>query len=69
MGTFCILSCVVLIALGGATSSSSDVSEEERKEKNMYLIISVLMALLSGFVLSLNTVSVQYTIMTNFELD
>ena len=33
------------------------------------LIISVLMALLSGFVLSLNTVSVQYTIMTNFELD
>lgn len=33
------------------------------------MILSLCMALLSGFVLSLNTVSIQYTIMANFDID
>jgi hypothetical protein len=69
LGTFFILSSVVLIALGGATGESIDIPEDERSEKNFYLVIALIFAILSGFVLSLNTASVQYTIMASFELD
>lgn len=69
LGTLLIISSVVLIAFGGATDTSVEVAEEERKEMNFYLAISLLFAVGTGFVLSLNTASVQYTIMASFELD
>jgi drug/metabolite transporter (DMT)-like permease len=69
LGTLLIMTCVVLVALGGAGGSSSETSEEDKKEKKFYLALALAFALLSGFVLTLNTVSVQHTIMTGFELD
>ena len=58
LGTFFILTCVVLIAFGGATGDSIDIPEDERSEKNFYLAIALIFAILAGFVLSLNTASV-----------
>lgn len=72
LGTLFILFCVVLIALGGAggvSGDSDDVTEEQRKENNFYLILALAFAILSGLVLSFNTVTIQYTIHTGFELD
>ena len=72
LGTFFILLCVVLIALGGAgglSGDSDEISEEQRKENNLFLALALAFAILSGFVLSMNTVTIQYTIHTGFELD
>jgi hypothetical protein len=70
LGTFFILLCVVLIALGGASGGDTvDFTEEERKENNLYLALALIFAIISGFVLSLNTVTIQYTIHTGFDLD
>ena len=69
LGTFFIISSVVLIAFGGATGDSLEIPEDERKEKNFYLAMSLLFSVATGFVLSLNSASIQYTIMASFELD
>ena len=69
LGTFFIISSVVLIAFGGAGGDSLEIPDEERKEKNFYLAMSLLFSVLTGFVLSLNSASIQYTIMASFELD
>ena len=59
----------MLIALGGAGGESVDFTDEERKENNKFLALALIFALLSGLVLSINTVTIQYTIHTGFELD
>ena len=62
LGTFFILLCVVLIALGGAgglSGDSDEISEEQRKENNLFLGLALAFAILSGFVLSMNTVTPQ----------
>ena len=60
---------MVLIALGGASGDSLEIPEDERKEKNFYLAMSLIFSVATGFVLSLNSASIQYTIMASFELD
>lgn len=72
IGTFFILLSVVLIALGGAGGSSDDsveITEEQQKEQNLFLALALIFALLSGFILSMNTVTIQYAIESGFNLD
>lgn len=72
IGTTFILACVLLIAFGGNGGQSDEVSqktEEEIASEKLNLILSVFLAIISGLVLSLNTVSIQYTIYTGFDLD
>ena len=60
---------MVLIALGGAGGDSEEIPEEERAEKRFNLIMSLIFSVATGFVLSLNAASIQYTILSSFELD
>ena len=62
---------MVLIAFGGATSSDGDeeLTQEVMEEQRINLALALIGAIVSGFVLSLNTVSVQYCIHAGFELD
>ena len=72
IGTAFILACVLLIAFGGNGDQSDEISEktnEQLASEKLNLIISVLLAIISGLALSLNTVSIQYTIYTGFDLD
>lgn len=71
IGTTFILACVLLIAFGGTSGQSDEAvkTEEQIKSKKLNLVLSIFMALVSGLVLSLNTVSIQYTIYTGFDLD
>ena len=72
LGTFFILLSVVLIALGGAGGSSDDsveITQEQQKEQNLFLALALIFALLSGFILSMNTVTIQYAIESGFNLD
>ena len=72
LGTFFILLSVVLIAFGGAGGSSDEsleVTDEVRKEQNLFLALALLFAIISGFVLSMNTVTIQYAIESGFNLD
>ena len=72
LGTFFILLSVVLIALGGAGGSSDDsveLTEEQSKDQKIQLSLALIFALLSGFILSMNTVTIQYAIESGFNLD
>lgn len=60
-GTFFILVCVALISLGGSNQSG---------DTNLtYLILALVMAVLTGLNLSLNTVHIQYVFETGFDID
>ena len=72
LGTFFILLSVVLIALGGAGGSSDDsieLTEEQSRDQKIQLSLALIFALLSGFILSMNTVTIQYAIESGFNLD
>jgi len=70
-GTVFILLCVLLIAFGGTGGQSDEVqkTEEQLKTERLNLILALALAIISGLTLSLNTVSIQYTIYTGFDLD
>lgn len=75
IGTVFIITCVLLIAFGGTDGDLKSESQgriktfEELQLEKVNLTLSILFSILSGFVLSLNTVSIQYTIYTGFDLD
>lgn len=72
IGTGFILLCVVLIALGGTGGSSDSAevkSDEEIKLERFNLVMSLILAMVAGLCLSMNTVGIQYTIYTGFDLD
>jgi len=61
-----------MIALGGAGGSSEEEaikSEDQIKQEKLNLVLALIFALISGLTLSMNTVSIQYTIHTGFNLD
>jgi len=70
-GTVFILLCVLLIAFGGTGGQSDEVQKTEEliKTERLNLILALALAIISGLTLSLNTVSIQYTIYTGFDLD
>jgi drug/metabolite transporter (DMT)-like permease len=71
VGTVFILLCVLLIAFGGSGGQTEEEqkTEEQIKTERLNLILALALAIISGFTLSLNTVSIQYTIYTGFDLD
>ena len=62
-GTFLVLGCVGLISMGGSNQSG------EGEINNLYLVLAVVMALLTGLNLSVNTVHIQYVIEMGFDVD
>lgn len=62
MGTVFIMLCVTLISIGGG-------GKEETQVDRKYLILALVMALITGVTLSLNTVNINYVIKTGFNLD
>lgn len=61
LGTFFIMGCVGLISLGGSNQSG----EVDR----LYLALALVMAILTGLNLSLNTLNTQYVFSTGFDID
>ena len=59
MGCFLIITCVVLISVGGATSNKDD---ESQVINSKYLFLSVTFALVCGLLFSFNTLNVNYII-------
>jgi len=65
IGCLMIIGCVVLIGIGGlakASDSSSDIDVEKKKEMEKYLVYTVLIALLTGFVFSVNTLNIKFLV-------
>ena len=75
IGTFFILLCIFLISYGSILKAeekgdtSSEVKNIVKDDENFNLIMAIAMAILTGMILTLNTVTIQWAINLGVNID
>ena len=77
IGTILMIACILLIGLGGTINFGDDEtkeedvskSDEQKEDENMYVFLAILMAIITGAVFTFNTISINYCISNNFDLN